>query len=184
MKNKKIILLLISLMFFLNFIYAERGSVVIFAGNQWISDENIREIYGINFLRYGGELNINVFKSFGFFLKLSHQSQYGRTTYFKEETYIEMNPVFYGIKFGNRFFIKAGFLNMRFQEKSDISDYKDSTGGTYFGGGLRIPIIAPVSFSIEFGYAKADYSFKNSEGVETTIKLGGVSTDAGIVIRF
>ncbi len=183
MRKKFIVFVLFLLLFSIKGIYAERGSVFLFAGNQWISDKNIQDIYGINFLRYGGELNVNVFKSLGFFLKFSHQSQYGRTTYFKEETYIEMNPIFYGVKFGNRFFFKLGFLNMRFEEKTKFSDYKDSTSGNYFGGGIRIPIIGPVSFGLEIGYAKADYTFKNSAGEEITLKLGGPSTEAGIIIR-
>ncbi len=184
MRRKLLVLFFIFMIFMFKSVYAERGSVFLFAGNQWIADKNIREIYGINFLRYGGEINVNVFKSIGFFFKFSHQSQYGRTTYFKEETYIEMNPIFYGIKIGNRFFFKLGFMNMKFEEKTPISDYKDSTSGNYFGGGIRIPIVGPVSFGFELGYAKADYTFENSAGETITLKLGGPSTEAGIVIRF
>ncbi len=183
--KKRIIFLLI----FLSFVavgFAERGSIIFFGGNQWVSDKNIQDIYGINFLRYGAELNINAFKSLGFFLKFSHQSQYGKTTFTKEETYIEMNPIIYGIKFGNRFFIKAGMLNMRFQEKNPapMSDFKDSTSGYYLGGGARLKIIGPIHMQFEVAYTKADYTVKYNDEESSLLKLGGISTDIGIAISF
>ena len=183
---KKKISFILTILLIISMGYAERGSVILFGGNQWVTDKDIQDIYGINFLRYGAELNVNGFKSFGFFLKFSHQSQYGKTTYTNEETFIEMDPIIYGVKFGNRFFIKAGFLNMRFQEKNPapMENFKDSTSGYYFGGGARLRIIGPINFQFEIAYTKADYTINFDDNTSSLIKLGGVSTDVGIAITF
>jgi hypothetical protein len=183
--RKKIIFVLVFL-FIMSLGYSERGSIIFFGGNQWVSDKNIQDIYGINFLRYGGELNINGYKSLGFFLKFSHQSQYGKTSYTKEETFIEMNPIIYGIKFGNQFFVKVGMMNMRFQEKNPapMEDFKDSTSGYYMGGGGRLKVIGPIHLQFEIAYTKGDYTIKFDDGTSSTIKLGGISTDVGFAITF
>ncbi len=183
---KKKIVFILAFLFIVSAGYSERGSIFLFGGNQWVSDKDIQDIYGINFLRYGVEINIDGFKSLGFFLKFSHQSQYGKTTYTKEETFVEMNPIIYGIKFGSRLFVKIGMMNMRFQEKNPapMVDFKDSTSGYYIGGGGRLKIIGPINLQFELAYTKSDYTIKFNDGTSSTIKLGGISTDVGFTITF
>jgi len=179
-KNRRGILAALLLCLPLLPLWGETGSLSFSVGNQWSQDGYVKDLYGVNSLRYNLELQLNLWKGIGLFGRYGRASQFGKTSLLEEETELTMDPAVVGLKVGSAVFIKGGALWMRFREKSDRFDFKDNVQGWYAGGGVRLKLFKPIALAVEGGYSWADY--ENSWG--ETLKLGGASTDISLVLIF
>ncbi len=169
---------------FTSFGFSSYGSISFYFGNHWIADKNIQDVYGINFARYGGEVYVNGFMGLGGFVEYNYMRQFGKTSYFKEETQITLKPLIVGIMINRGIFIKVGKAFVSFKETSPIGDFEDDVSGWYYSLGYMGRIISILHFRVSVNYMSADYHHVYEDGEEIVIQLGGFSTDVGIGLRF
>ncbi len=165
-------------------LFSGYGSISFYFGNHWISDENIQDIYGINFARYGSEIFVNAFMGTGFFFEYTYMRQFGKTTYFKEETSITLKPKIIGFMVNKGIFVKLGMAFMSFKEEAPIGDFEDSVSGMYYSIGYMGRIYSLLNFRFSLNYLSATYEHRYEDGETATLKLGGISTDIGFALRF
>ncbi|MBN1273565.1 MAG: hypothetical protein JXB26_14965 [Candidatus Aminicenantes bacterium] len=181
MKTKAILaILLLSLC---GMAYAHTVKIMGKASYFYPQEEAFRDIYEGG-LRYGGEIEVAIWKGIGIWLGGDYFFKKGELTFTKEKTSLWIIPAYFGLKFrlpeksvSPYFGLGAGYFF--FKEDNPIGKVDEGKIGGIAQLGFTFSVGGPIFFDLQFTYT---YCEVKPSGVKA--QLGGLQGGVGLGFQF
>jgi len=147
------------------------------------SDKDFLDIYGGG-PRYGGELDIHLWKGLDVWLGGSYFSQEGELTFTKEKTELQIIPIGAGLKYRwtkgvIRFYTAAGLSSFQYKESNPIGEVSKSRVGLTAEMGSYVKIAGGLLVDVFLGY-----SVCYIESADFKVNIGGLGAGLGLAYEF
>ena len=147
------------------------------------SDQTFRDIYGGG-PRYGGEVDIGLWKGFDLWLGGNYFSRDGELTFTKEKTELQIIPIGAGLKYRwtkgiVRLYTAAGLSSFQYKETNPIGEISQSQVGLTAELGSYVKIAGGLLVDVFLGYS---VSYVETEDFK--VNIGGVSAGLGLAYQF
>jgi hypothetical protein len=180
---KKLILIIISMIFLSGLANALEVIVEVRAHYLHPSEKAFRDIYGGGTM-YGGELSIGVWRGLEVWFGGCYFSKKGELTFTKEETKLEIYPIGGGLKYRLStgifdLYAGAGLNYYRYKESNPLGDV--SKGGLGYIGKIGSYVKITRRFLIDL---YVNYSYCKMKPADFEINIGGFEAGIGLGYSF
>ena len=147
------------------------------------TEQAFLDIYGGG-PRYGGEVDIGLWKGFDVWLGGNYFSKEGELTFTKEKTELQIIPVGAGLKYRwtkgiIRFYTAAGLSSFQYKESNPIGDFSRSRMGLTAEMGSYVKIAGGLLIDVYL-----NYSVSYIETADFKVNIGGLGAGLGLAYEF
>jgi len=147
------------------------------------TEQAFLDIYGGG-PRYGGELDIHLWKGLDVWLGGSYFSKEGELTFTKEKTELQIIPIGAGLKFRwtkgiIRLYTAAGLSSFQYKESNPIGDFSRSRMGLTAEIGSYVKVAGGLLIDVFLGY-----SVCYVESADFKVNIGGLGAGLGLAYEF
>jgi hypothetical protein len=145
-------------------------------------EQAFRDIYGGG-LRYGGEVDIGLWRRFDVWLGGSYFSKEGELTFTKEKTELQIIPIGAGLKYrwtkgAIQFYTAVGLSSFQYKESNPIGNLSESQQGMTVEMGSYVKIAGGLLLDVFLNYS---VSYLRSEDYE--VNIGGLGVGIGLAYQ-
>jgi hypothetical protein len=147
------------------------------------TEQAFLDIYGGG-PRYGGEVDIGLWKGFEVSLGGSYFSKAGELTFTKEKTELQIIPIGVGLKYRwtkrvIRFYTAAGLSSFQYKESNPIGDFSRSHVGLTTEIGSYVRVAGGLLIDVFL-----NYSLCHVESADFKVNIGGLGAGIGLAYEF
>jgi len=147
------------------------------------TEQAFLDIYGGG-PRYGGEVDIGLWKGFDLWLGGNSFSRDGELTFTKEKTELQIMPIGAGLKYSwtkgrIRLYTAAGLSSFQYKESNPIGEVSKSRVGLTAEMGSYVKIAGGLLVDVFLGY-----SVCYIESADFKVNIGGLGAGLGLAYEF
>jgi hypothetical protein len=147
------------------------------------TEQAFKDIYSGG-MSYGGEINIDIHNGLSLWVGAEYFSKKGMLTFTKEETEIQIIPIYGGIKYifpGKKInpYVGIGVGYYQYKESNPIGEVKEGKIGYVAQAGLLLRLSGPVLVDLQVGYNMCKIKPQEIEA-----NIGGLKAGIGLGFSF
>ena len=147
-------------------------------------DDDVKEIYGVQDLIFGGQAGIRIWNGFYFWVSANYLKQISETTFTKDITTLTVLPISFTLRYilpiGKiRPYIGGGYTTLTYKEESDLGISEGNGNGYHVVGGLSFVLNPFLNIDIGALYSEIPVPVFDEE-----INLGGLQIGFSFLIHF